>query len=72
MHTANGNYFASIGIDTANSSAILCTETGAMLEAHKFNEKVTHCMCLVRDENSPYKVLSPCGVQVAVTMDHGG
>lgn len=35
----------------------------AMLEAHKFNEKVTQCMCLVReDENSEYKVLSPCGI----------
>ena len=61
---------------------ILCIETGAMLEAHKFNEKVTHCMCLVRkDEKSPYQILSPCGicqerlrywgedVQVAVTTE---
>ena len=53
-----------------------------MLEAHKFNEKVTHCMCLVRkDEKSPYQILSPCGicqerlrywgedVQVAVTTE---
>ena len=53
-----------------------------MLEAHKYNEKVTHCMCLVRDdESSPYRVLSPCGicqerlrywgedVQVAVTTE---
>ena len=56
--------------------------TGAMLEAHKFDEKVTHCMCLVRkDEKSPYQILSPCGicqerlrywgedVQVAVTTE---
>ena len=53
-----------------------------MLEAHKYNEKVTHCMCLIReDEDAPYRVLSPCGicqerlrywgedVQVAVTAD---
>ena len=82
VHTADGHYFTSVSIDTANASAVLCIETGAMLEAHKYNEKVTHCMCLVRDdENSPYKVLSPCGicqerlrfwgedVQVAVTTD---
>ena len=82
VHTANGNYYTSVSIDTANASAVLCIETGAMLEAHKFNEKVTHCMCLVREnENSEYKVLSPCGicqerlrywgedVQVAVTTD---
>lgn len=82
VHTASGNYYTSVSIETANASAVLCIETGAMLEAHKFNEKVTHCMCLVRDdENSPFKVLSPCGicqerlrywgtaVRVAVTTD---
>ena len=82
VHTAKGNYYTSVSIETANASAGLCIETGAMLEAHKYNEKVTHCMCLVReDENSPYRVLSPCGicqerlrfwgtdVQVAVTTD---
>ena len=63
VHTANGNYYTSVSIETANASAVLCIETGAMLEAHKYNEKVTHCMCLVRDnENSAYRVLSPCGI----------
>ena len=34
-----------------------------MCEAHKYNEKVTHCLCVTReDENSPYTVLSPCGI----------
>ena len=83
IHTANGHYFTSVSIDTANASAILCIETGAILEAHKYNEKVTHCMCLIRDdENSKYRVLSPCGicqerlrywgedVQVAVTTEN--
>ncbi len=41
-------------IETANSSAILCIEVGAMCEAHKYNEAVTHCLPAVRDdENSP-------------------
>ena len=63
VHTANGNFYTSVCIDTANASAILCIETGAMLEAHKYNEKVTHCLCLIRDdENAPYRVLSPCGI----------
>ena len=82
IHTADGHYFTSVSIDTANASAVLCIETGAILEAHKYNEKVTHCMCLVRDdEKAPYKVLTPCGicqerlrfwggdVQVAVTTE---
>ena len=82
VHTSKGNYCTSVSIETANASAILCIETGAMLEAHKYNEKVTHCLCLVREnENTPFKVLSPCGicqerlrywgedVQVAVTTN---
>lgn len=63
VHTAAGNYYTSVSIETANASAVLCIETGAILEAHKYNEKVTHCMCLVRDnENASFKVLSPCGI----------
>ncbi len=63
VRTENGNYYTSVSIDTANASAVLCIETGAMLEAHKYNEKVTHCMCLIRkSEKSEYKVLSPCGI----------
>lgn len=55
-----------------------------MCEAHKYNERVTHCLCLTRDdETSPCKILSPCGicqerlrfwgedVQVGVTTDDG-
>ena len=84
VHTRNGHYFSSVAIETANSAASLCIEVGAMCEAHKYNEKVTHCLCIVReDEHSPYTVLSPCGicqerlrywgeeVQVAVTTADG-
>ena len=80
--TSRGSYYTSVSIETANASAVVCIELGAMLEAHKFNERVTHCMCLVRDdERSPFRVLSPCGicqerlrfwgtdVQVAVTSN---
>lgn len=82
VRTAQGNYYTSVSIETANASAVVCIELGAMLEAHKFNERVTHCMCLVRnDEKSQFKVLTPCGicqerlrfwgedVQVAVTSE---
>ncbi len=63
VHTSKGNDYTSVSIETANASAVVCIELGAMLEAHKYNEKVTHCMCLIRDdENAPYRVLSPCGI----------
>lgn len=41
----------------------LCMETGAILEAHKLNTKVTHTICVAReDENSEFTILTPCGV----------
>lgn len=63
VHTEKGHCFTSVSMETANASAVLCIETGAILEAHKYNERVTHCLCLVRsDENSPFKILTPCGI----------
>ena len=82
IHTEEGHYFTSVSIETSNASAVLCIETCAILETHKYNERVTHCLCLVRDdEKSSFKILTPCGicqerlrfwgkeVQVAVTTD---
>lgn len=63
VRTEQDSYFTSVAIETANASAVLCIEVGAICEAHKFNEKVTHCLCLVRDdEKSPFKILTPCGI----------
>ena len=63
LRTDRDHYFTSVAMETANASAELCIEVGAMCEAHKQNERVTHSLCVVRDdENSPFKVLSPCGI----------
>lgn len=63
IRTEKDHYFTSVALETANGGAQLCIEVGAMCEAHKFNEKVTHCICVVRDnEKSPFIVLSPCGI----------
>ena len=63
VRTEKDRYFTSVALETANAAASLCIEVGAMCEAHKYNEKVTHCLCIVReDEKSPYRVLSPCGI----------
>jgi len=59
----DGSIYTSIAPEVINDSTALCMETGAILEAHKYNKKVTHSICLAReDEHSPLKVLSPCGV----------
>lgn len=63
IHTADDRYLISVAIEVFNASAELCIETGAICEAHKFNAQVTHCICVVRDdESSPFKVLTPCGI----------
>ncbi len=63
LRTDKDNFFISIAIETANTASSLCTEVGAMCEAHKYNEKVTHSLCVVRDdEHSDFKILTPCGV----------
>ncbi len=51
----------SVAPDVINASTELCM--GAILEAHKRNTKVTHTVCVVRDdENAEFTVLTPCGV----------
>lgn len=53
----------SVAPEVINDASNLCMETGSILEAHKLNKRVTHSLCVVRDdENSQYKVLTPCGI----------
>lgn len=63
IRTEEDDYYTSVAIEVKNESATLCIETGAICEAHKYNKNVTHCLCVVRDdENSDFKVLTPCGI----------
>ncbi|ASB88865.1 cytidine deaminase [Bacillus sonorensis] len=63
MYTDDGRILTSVAPEVMNASTELCIETGAILEAHKLGAKITHSICVVRDdEHSEYKVLTPCGV----------
>ncbi len=63
LFTAEGSLLTSVAPDTLNDALGLCMEVGAMLEAHKLNETVTHSICVSRqDEHSPFMILSPCGI----------
>ncbi|MDX8342142.1 cytidine deaminase [Rossellomorea sp. YZS02] len=63
MYTKSGDILTSVSPEIINASSELCIETGAILEAHKLDTEVTHSICVVRDdENSEYKVLTPCGI----------
>ncbi|KRG11925.1 cytidine deaminase [Virgibacillus soli] len=63
MYTEDGQILTSVAPDVINASTELCIETGAILEAHKLNTKITHSICVVReDKNEKFIVLTPCGV----------
>jgi len=63
MYTTDGTILTSVAPEVINASTELCIETGAILEAHKLNTKITHSICVVRDdEKEMFKVLTPCGV----------
>lgn len=63
MALENGMILTSVAPEVIAASTELCIETGAILEAHKLNKRITHSICVVRDdEHSDFKVLSPCGV----------
>lgn len=63
LYTADGQILTSVAPEVMNAATELCMETGAILEAHKLNTKVTHSICVAReDETSKFVVLTPCGV----------
>ena len=62
-YTSDSRFLTSVAIDTINCNVDLCVETGVICEAAKYNLKITHCICVVRDTPcGNYMVLSPCGI----------
>ncbi|WP_442600096.1 cytidine deaminase [Neobacillus sp. D3-1R] len=63
MLTEDGQILTSVAPHTFNPSTEICVETGAICEAHKLNKKITHSICVFReDENSHFQIFSPCGI----------
>ncbi len=59
----SGDILTSVAPDTDFDALAACMELGAILEAHKLDEAVTHSICVFRDgEHSRFKILSPCGI----------
>lgn len=42
MYTEDGKILTSVAPEVINAGTELCIETGAILEAHKLNTKITH------------------------------
>lgn len=63
MYTEDEQFLISVALESFNAGACLCMETGAMCEAQKYNLKITHSLCLSRDnENESPIILSACGI----------
>lgn len=63
LRTEDGKLLTSVALESFNAAANLCMETGAMCEAQKYNLKVTHSLCISRDnENEKPKILTACGI----------
>lgn len=63
MRTSDGRFLTSVALENFNSGAGLCMETGAMCEAQKYNLRITHSMCVTRNnEKEPPKILTACGI----------
>lgn len=63
MYTAEEQFLISVALESFNAAGCLCMETGAMCEAQKYNLKITHSLCISRnDENERPKILTACGI----------
>lgn len=63
LYTKEEKFLVSVALESFNASAGLCMETGAMCEAQKYNLKVTHSLCISRDnEKEAPKILTACGI----------
>ncbi|NVK32808.1 MAG: cytidine deaminase [Gammaproteobacteria bacterium] len=73
IRTSSGRIFTSIAPDTKNDALSLCMEVGAILEAHKLDEAVTHSLCLYRENaQGTFVILSPCGICQERLVHWGG
>ena len=63
LYTRTGRLLTSVCAESLNAAAQLCHETGAICEAHKFEEEVTASVCISReDADAPFVILPPCGI----------
>ncbi|MBU2706882.1 cytidine deaminase [Zooshikella marina] len=63
LRTNSGKILTSISPAIKQEGLGLCMEVGAICEAHKLNEEVTHSLCVSRSDNqTSFVILSPCGI----------
>jgi cytidine deaminase len=62
MYTQDGEILVSTAIAVVNESVSLCHETGAICEAYARDKKIVATICVHKDQDGKFLILSPCGV----------
>lgn len=62
IYTETGKILTSTAPDYYNDGVSLCHETGALCEAFKLAEKVTASICISKNDQEEYHILTPCGI----------
>ena len=63
LYTEQGDVLTSVFFEPEWGGGGLCAETGAILEAHRRNQRVVAIVCMSRlSGDSPIVVLTPCGI----------
>ncbi|MBN4075091.1 MAG: cytidine deaminase [SAR86 cluster bacterium] len=73
LRTESGKILTSIAPATKNDALALCMEVGAILQAHKLGEAITHMVAVCREnKSSELLILSPCGICQERLVHWGG
>lgn len=61
---ALGRVLTSVSVEAMLDAANLCIETGAIAEAHRWNEPITASVCLIQDDTAAKpKMVTACGLR---------
>lgn len=62
VYTEDGDILVSTSPEVLNDAVAMCHETGAICQAYTLNKRVAASVCVSREEDGSFVILSPCGV----------
>ena len=62
IYTEDGEIIISTAPEVFNSGAGLCHETGVICEAYKLDKKIMASVCVSKEKDGSYVILTPCGI----------
>lgn len=62
IYTEDGEIIISTAPEVFNSGAGLCHETGAICDTYKLDKKIMASVCVSKEKDGSYVILTPCGI----------